>query len=80
MRALILVSILCQIRSGLRALDEPTWVGSCSKLTEVIQTDAIYASRLEMEVASPASTKELSFAAVVDSTDRSSDQRNVYSN
>jgi hypothetical protein len=30
---------------------EPSWVGGCSKLTEVIQTDASFGISFEMEVA-----------------------------
>jgi hypothetical protein len=41
----------------LNAQDEPSSVGSCSKLTEVIQTDASFGISFEMEVASTSAGK-----------------------
>ena len=38
--------------------DESSWVGGCSKLTEVIQTDASLGITLEMEVASSTAVKD----------------------
>ena len=45
-----------------------SWVGSCSKLTEVIPTDASFAVFFLQAVASTASWEELPFAAAVKST------------
>ena len=41
------------VPTSLRAQDEPSGVGSCSKLTEVIQTDVSFGISFEREVALP---------------------------
>jgi hypothetical protein len=52
----------------LNAQDEPSSVGSCSKLTEVIQTDASFGISFEMEVASSAAGLFQSQLASVNTT------------
>jgi len=61
----VCLSALKATRS-LSAQGEPTWVGGCSKFTEVIQTDASFVISFEMEDASVSATSLHCLNAVSD--------------